>query len=61
MKRMGLARGLLACLLFPGMSFSVGVGDVRLISRLNAPLDADIELVIASAVDLATLDAKLAS
>ena len=61
MKRMGLARGLLALLLLPGISFGLGLGDVRLNSPLNAPLDAEIELVNATAEDLATLDAKLAS
>src|ERR1044071_2857915 len=61
MKRMGLARGLLALLLLPGISFGLGLGDVRLNSPLNAPLDAEIELVNATPEDLATLDAKLAS
>ena len=61
MKRMGLARGLLALLLLPGISLALGLGDVRLNSPLNAPLDAEIELVNATAEDLATLDAKLAS
>jgi len=61
MKRMGLARGLLACLLLPGVSFALGLGDVRLNSPLNAPLDAEIELVNATPEDVATLEAKLAS
>ena len=61
MKRMGLARGLLALLLLPGLAFGLGLGDVRLNSPLNAPLDAEIELVNATPEDLATLDAKLAS
>src|SRR6188768_1082667 len=61
MKRMGLAPGLLACLLLPGMSFALGLGDVRLNSPLNAPLDAEIELVNATTEDLATLEAKLAT
>src|SRR3954471_8429463 len=61
MKRMGLARGLLALLLLPGISFGLGLGDVRLNSPLNAPLDAEIELVNATPEDLATLDAKLAT
>lgn len=61
MKRMGLARGLLALLLLPGISFGLGLGDVRLNSPLNAPLDAEIELVNATAEDLATLEANLAS
>src|SRR5262245_30274719 len=61
MVRTGLARGLLALLLLPGISHALGLGDVRLNSPLNAPLDAEIELVNATPEDLATLDAKLAS
>ena len=60
--RIGLARGLLALLLLlPGISHALGLGDVHLNSPLNAPLDAEIELVNATPEDLATLDAKLAS
>ncbi len=59
--RIGLARGLLALLLLPGMSFALGLGDVHLNSPLNAPLDAEIELVNTTPEDLATLDARLAS
>ena len=61
MKRIGLARGLLAFLLLPGISHALGLGDVHLNSPLNAPLDAEIELVNATPEDLATLDAKLAT
>jgi pilus assembly protein FimV len=61
MMRIGLARVLLACMLLPGVSMALGLGDVRLNSPLNAPLDAEIELVNATQEDLATLDAKLAS
>ena len=61
MKRMGLARGCLSFLLLPGISLALGLGDVHLNSPLNAPLDAEIELVNATPEDLATLDAKLAS
>jgi pilus assembly protein FimV len=61
MKRMGLARGLVALLLLPGVSLALGLGDVHLNSPLNAPLDAEIELVNATPEDLATLDAKLAT
>ena len=59
MKRLGFAPGLLACLLLPGLSFALGLGDVRLNSPLNAPLDAEIELLNATPEDLATLEAKL--
>jgi pilus assembly protein FimV len=61
MKRMGLARGLLTLLLLPGISQALGLGDVHLNSPLNAPLDAEIELVNTTPEDLATLEAKLAS
>lgn len=61
MKRMGLAGGLLALLLLPGISNALGLGDVHLNSPLNAPLDAEIDLVNATPEDLATLEAKLAS
>ncbi len=60
--RIGLVRGLVASLLLlPGVSLALGLGDVHLNSPLNAPLDAEIELVNATPEDLATLDAKLAS
>ena len=59
--RIGLVRGLVALLLLPGISHALGLGDVHLNSPLNAPLDAEVELVNATAEDLATLDAKLAS
>ena len=60
--RIGLVRGLVASLLLlPGISLALGLGDVHLNSPLNAPLDAEIELVNATQEDLATLDAKLAS
>ncbi|MDP9199382.1 MAG: hypothetical protein M3O07_09245, partial [Pseudomonadota bacterium] len=61
MLRIGLARGFLAFLLLPGVSLALGLGDVHLNSPLNAPLDAEIELVNTTPEDLATLDAKLAS
>jgi pilus assembly protein FimV len=58
---MGLVRGLLLLLLLPGISQALGLGDVHLNSPLNAPLDAEIELVNTTPEDLATLEAKLAS
>ncbi len=61
MVRNGLARGLLALLMLPGAAFALGLGDIRLSSSLNAPLDAEIELVNATADDLSTLQAKVAS
>jgi pilus assembly protein FimV len=61
MMRIGLARVLVALLLLPGISHALGLGDIHLNSPLNAPLDAEIELVNATQEDLATLDAQLAS
>src|SRR5262247_2718078 len=61
MMRIGLVRGLVALLLLPGISHALGLGAVHLNSPLNAPLDAEIELVNATQEDLATLDARLAS
>ncbi len=51
----------LALLLLPQLSLALGLGDVRLNSRLNAPLDAEIELLGATPEELATLKAQLAS
>src|SRR3954469_11024074 len=61
MMRIGLVRVLVALLLLPGISHALGLGDVHLNSPLNAPLDAEIELVNTTPEDLATLEAKLAS
>ena len=58
MIRKGLARGLLALLMLPGAALALGLGDIRLNSALNAPLDAEIELVNALPEDLSTLEAK---
>src|SRR3954462_8580039 len=61
MMRIGLVRVLVALLLLPGISHALGLGDVHLNSPLNAPLDAEIELVNTTPEDLAHLEAKLAS
>ncbi len=61
MIRKGLARGLLALLLLPGAAVALGLGDIRLSSPLNAPLDAEIELVNAAPEDLGALQARVAS
>src|SRR3954470_12065388 len=45
----------------PPGAFALGLGDVRLLSSLNAPLDAEIELVGATPEELANLKAQLAS
>ena len=50
----------LLALLSPMASFALGLGDIHLKSSLNAPLDAEIDLLGASAEDLAGLKASLA-
>src|SRR5688572_25621829 len=42
-------------------AYGLGLGDIRLLSSLNAPLDAEIELVGATPEDLAGLKAQIAS
>ena len=54
-----VATTLLATL--PGTSFPLGLGDIQLKSSLNAPLDAEIELVGATPDELAGLKVQLAS
>jgi pilus assembly protein FimV len=51
---------LLLALLCPVASLALGLGDIHLKSSLNAPLDAEIDLVGASAEDLADLKASVA-
>jgi pilus assembly protein FimV len=51
---------LLLLLLSPAVTLALGLGDIHLKSSLNAPLDAEIDLVGASAEDLAGLKASLA-
>jgi pilus assembly protein FimV len=50
----------LLALLSPMASFALGLGDIHLKSSLNAPLDAEIDLLGASPEDLAGLKANLA-
>jgi pilus assembly protein FimV len=54
-------RVLLLALLSPAVSLALGLGEIHLHSALNAPLDADIDLLDASADDIAGLQATLAS
>src|SRR6201995_4709 len=44
----------------PSASFALGLGDIRLLSPLNAPLDAEIELVDVTPEELQTLKAQIA-
>ena len=45
----------------PSASFALGLGDIRLLSPLNAPLDAEIELVDVTPEELQSLKAQIAS
>jgi pilus assembly protein FimV len=58
-KRSSRAAALL--LMLPSAAFALGFGDIRLLSSLNAPLDAQIELVDATPEELQTLQAQVAS
>jgi pilus assembly protein FimV len=50
--------GLVAC---PSAALALGLGDIHLLSTLNAPLDANIELVGATPDELASLRPQIAS
>ena len=52
---------LLGALLSPPVLHALGLGDIRLRSSLNQPFDAEIQLVDATAEDLAALRASIAS
>lgn len=52
---------LLLAMLSPTVALALGLGDIHLKSSLDAPLDADIDLVDADVDDLSTLKATLAS
>jgi pilus assembly protein FimV len=54
-------RALALLLLCPPAAFALGLGDIHLLSSLNAPLNAEIELVGATPEDIATLHASVAS
>src|ERR1700733_4910112 len=45
----------------PSAAFALGLGDIRLLSPLNAPLDAEIELVDVTPEEMQTLKAQIAS
>jgi pilus assembly protein FimV len=54
-------RVLLLALLSPAVTLALGLGEIHLHSALNAPLDADIDLLDATPEDVAGLQATLAS
>jgi len=56
-----LSRALAVLLILPSAAFALGLGDIRLLSSLNAPLDAEIELVDVTPEELNSLQAQIAS
>jgi len=54
-------RALALLLLCPPAAFALGLGDIHLQSSLNAPLNAEIELVGATSEDLVSLHASVAN
>jgi len=55
------ARALTLLLALPSAAFALGLGDIHLLSPLNAPLDAEIELTDVAADELNTVQVQLAS
>jgi len=55
------SRALALLLVLPSAAFALGLGDIRLLSPLNAPLDAEIELVDVTPEELTSLQAQVAS
>ena len=55
------SRALALLLTLPSAAFALGLGDIRLLSPLNSPLDAEIEVVDATPEDLQSLQAQIAS
>jgi pilus assembly protein FimV len=60
MLKRNLCQLLVLALLSPAASYALGLGDIHLKSALNAPLDAEIDVVGANPEDLAGLRAQLA-
>ncbi|MDB6046530.1 MAG: hypothetical protein JWM63_5081 [Gammaproteobacteria bacterium] len=54
-------RALALLLILPSAAFALGLGDIRLLSPLNSPLDAEIELQDATPEELQTLQVAIAS
>jgi len=55
------SRALALLLALPSAAFALGLGDIRLLSPLNAPLEAEVELVDVAPDEINTLQAQLAS
>src|SRR6201995_1926090 len=51
---------LMACVLAPALSWSLGLGEIHLNSALNEPMNAEIDLIAASPDELTALRASLA-
>src|SRR5580692_593045 len=60
MLKRNLCQLLVLALLSPAAAYALGLGDIHLKSSLNAPLDAEIDVVGASPEDLASLKAQIA-
>jgi pilus assembly protein FimV len=56
-----VTRAVALLLAFPPAVMALGLGDIRLNSSLNSPLDAEIELIGATPEELANLKANIAS
>jgi len=61
MSRKLVLLGLLSLILAPGAALSLGLGEIRLGSYLNQPMNADIGLTLGSRAELDTLRVELAS
>jgi pilus assembly protein FimV len=61
MSRKLLFLGLIALILAPGAALSLGLGEIRLNSYLNQPMNAEIALSLSSRAELDTLSVELAS
>jgi pilus assembly protein FimV len=55
------SRALALLLALPSAAFALGLGDIRLLSPLNAPLEAEIDLVDVAPEEMSTVQAQLAS
>jgi pilus assembly protein FimV len=55
------SRAVVLLLALPSAAFALGLGDIRLNSPLNAPLNADIELIDVAPDEANTVQAQLAS
>ncbi|MGC1729942.1 MAG: hypothetical protein WA747_11240, partial [Steroidobacteraceae bacterium] len=54
------SRALALLLALPSAAFALGLGDIHLLSPLNAPLDAEIEITDVAPEEVNTLQASLA-